>query len=389
LYVSRDDTAHDRRFLQGLADQGIGELFAMRLEQDGIPYETRPLPPGVHPVEWVGGRRPLPRPEDWLSLLPAFAHAVETVRPDLIHAGPLTSCGFLAAVVDACPLVAMSWASDVLLDAQEPPWRWMVRYTLERAALLACDADAVRAAACALVPRPPERIVQFPWGVDLQHFRPAEEPNALRRSLGWEQARVVVWTRTWEPLYDLATGLEAFRLAAARDPSLRLLLLGDGSQHQAMTDWIAQHRLQSIVHCAGRVSNQLLPAIVQAANVYLSCARCDGSSVSLLEAMAMGLVPVVTDLPSNREWLPSAEHGWLVPAGDAEAFAAALSQAAELSSAARRRLRASNRAAVEARANWPANLRRLVAAYERLLGDDHDWDVHARGSRPLATVRSQ
>jgi glycosyltransferase involved in cell wall biosynthesis len=61
---------------------------------------------------------------------------------------------------------------------------------------------------------------------------------------------------------------------------------------------------------------------------YVSVSRSDSTSQSLLEGMAAGLLPVVSDIPGNREWVMHRESGLLVPTGDAEALAAALLEAA-------------------------------------------------------------
>ena len=59
----------------------------------------------------------------------------------------------------------------------------------------------------------------------------------------------------------------------------------------------------------------------RAADAYVSCAQSDGTSVSLLEAMATGLPAVATDIPSNREWVVDGQNGWLATDASAEEFA--------------------------------------------------------------------
>ena len=67
---------------------------------------------------------------------------------------------------------------------------------------------------------PHERIVQFPWGVDLGVFTPGESP--LPDRLGWAGRRIVVCTRRHEDVYGVDVLLDAFATAAAADPDLRL-----------------------------------------------------------------------------------------------------------------------------------------------------------------------
>jgi len=61
--------------------------------------------------------------------------------------------------------------------------------------------------------------------------------------------------------------------------------------------------------------------------VYVSTSPAEGASVSLLEAIAAGCLPVVTDIPSNREWVTHEGNGLLFPAGDTAVLASCLEQA--------------------------------------------------------------
>lgn len=365
LYFSRDYTTHDRRFLDALVGAGH-ETFFLRLEDDGFCYESRPVPAGVRVVAWAGGTQPAGAPSSWDRLIPEVQKVVADVAPDVVHAGPVPSCGYLAARAGCTPLVVMSWGSDLLVEAQaNPEAAEAARYALRRAGGFVCDCDAVRQAALALAGSLPE-VVQFPWGVDLDEFRPSESGDQDRSPLGLSEQFVVVSTRLWEPHYGILTVLEAAAAARTRVPNLHLLLLGDGSQRAAVADAVRQPSLQGAVTLPGLVSPEALAPYFRAADVYLSCAHSDGTSISLLEAMACGLPVVATDIAGNREWLDGLVGDALVPVGDAIATADALVQLASVPRSERRALGASNRRRAVARANWQANVQQLFEAYARL-----------------------
>src|SRR3990172_5767698 len=91
---------------------------------------------------------------------------IDQVHPDLVHAGPLPSCGYLAAKTHFQPIVQMSWGSDLLWEARRNRFAlWRAKYALSRAAAVISDCEAVRAAAVDFGASP-ARIVTFPWGVD-------------------------------------------------------------------------------------------------------------------------------------------------------------------------------------------------------------------------------
>ena len=365
LYFSRGYTPHDYRFLTSLAGAGY-EVFFLRLERQGRQVEDRSLPPAVEQLAWRGGKGPF-RWRDVPGLASSLRDVLRRVRPDILHAGPLQTGAFLGALSGFQPLVSMSWGSDLLRDADLNAWyRRVTRYTLRHSTVLVGDNPAVRARAIALG-FPNERIYTFPWGIDLDQFSPTSgslepgEPD-LRARLGWQKNFVVLSLRSWEPVYGVDVLLRGFALAAQQAPELRLLLLGGGSQAGLVRRLIQEKGLQDIVHLGGQVRQGELPRYYRAADLYASAAHSDGSSVSLMEALGAGLPVLVTDIPSNREWVDAGEQGWLFPDGDehalAECILSALRGPERLAE-----MRRNARARAEARADWRKNFQVLESVY--------------------------
>ena len=362
LYFTRDYTPHDYRFLTSLAESGQEVLF-LRLERRGRQVEDRPLPPEVEQIVWRGGQKPF----SWRSL-PATALALRRVfrqrQPDVIHAGPVQSCAFLTALAGGRPLVTMSWGSDLLVDAHQNPWmKGITRFTLHRSDMLVGDCQAVQQAAESFG-FSGERVVLFPWGVDVEKFSPGGSEDGLRERLGWKDAFVILSLRSWEPIYGVDCVVRAFARAAEAEPRLRLLLLGSGSLAGKIQSMIYEHHLHERVHLGGQVSQRELPRYYRAADLYVSASHSDGSSVSLLEALASGLPVLVSDIPGNREWIEEGVTGWLFPDGDAEALAAGMLKAVAAGSALNE-MGGRARALAEERADWRKNFPKLLTAYQQ------------------------
>jgi glycosyltransferase involved in cell wall biosynthesis len=358
LYLSHAYTTHDRRFLTKLA-RSRHEIFFLPLHDDGIAYEQRPLPAGVQAVPWAPDTGPI-TPQTCLARMPALERVLEEVRPDVVQAGPIPTCAFMVAMAGFRPLLAASWGSDMLVQVRDDPTaRWAAEYALERSDAYLVDSDAVRTAVKALSAAGDESFVQFPWGIELERF-PRQPPRSP------DDGIVVLSTRSWAPIYGIETVVEAFALAHRQEPRLRLVLAGDGPSAPQVAAVIARHGIEDLVRRPGRIPEEQLGAQFAAADVYLSCTLSDGTSISLLEAMAYGLPVVATDAFGNKEWVTPGQGGWLAPAGDAAAFADALLHAARLGPEPRARMAAYNRAVVEARADWETNSDRLLAALERL-----------------------
>ncbi len=127
-----------------------------------------------------------------------------------------------------------------------------------------------------------------------------------------------------------------------------------------------EHKLAKVVVTPGRVSSVELSAWFRAAQGFVSCARADGTSISLLEAMATGLPVLVTDIPSNREWVSAGENGWLAAQGSADDFAGKMLRMAGLAPAERAAISARNQKIVAERADWDRNFPLLLDLYESL-----------------------
>ena len=129
----------------------------------------------------------------------------------------------------------------------------------------------------------------------------------------------------------------AFAQAAQQRPELRLVMLGNGSQAGLLRQIFSRNGLLAEpgpessprVFFPGQVGYADLPRYYRSADLYLAATHSDGTSISLLEAMACGCPVLVSDIPGNREWVTPGENGWLFPAGDAEALAQAILQAVE------------------------------------------------------------
>jgi glycosyltransferase involved in cell wall biosynthesis len=360
LYFSRDYTPHDHRFLAAMAENDH-EVYYLRLEQRGHQQEDRLLPPGIKPVKWAGGRKAF-RVKDIPRLLIDLRRVIREVKPDVVHAGPIQTAGLLAALSGFHPLVSMSWGSDLLLDADKTRWnRWATGKTLRHSDVMVGDCEAVKRKAVAFG-FPAERVVTFPWGVDLAHFSPGEGGD-LRARAGWEDAFVVLHTRSWEPLYGVDVFAKAFATAARERPELRLFLLGNGSLAGEIRQIFMGGGVMERVHFSGQVKYADLPKYYRTANLYVSASHSDGSSVSLMEALACGLPALASDIPGNREWVKPGEQGWLFPDGDAEALAEGIVRAIEQRDGLAEIGRKSRKLAEE-RANWPENVKKLFVAYK-------------------------
>jgi glycosyltransferase involved in cell wall biosynthesis len=362
LYFSRNYTVHDHRFLSALA-RTEHQASYLQLERRGHATEDRALPPEVDILHWAGGQKPATL-GDGLRLLLDLKRILRKIRPDIILAGPLQRAAFLVALSGFRPLVSMSWGYDLLVDARRNHWwAWVTRYTLRHSACMVGDCNTIRQLAIAYG-MPDERIVTFPWGVDIQHFSPAPGRESTPTSDGSSpKPFTLLSTRGWEPIYGVGIIAQAFVVAAQQRPELCLVMLGNGSQAGKLRQIFQRGGVEERVYFPGQVGQDNLPRYYRDADLYLSASHSDGTSISLLEAMACGVPALVSDIPGNREWVTPGENGWWFPDGDADVLAQAILQAIEQREQLPEMGRRARRIAEE-RADWGKNFPHLFKAFD-------------------------
>jgi glycosyltransferase involved in cell wall biosynthesis len=291
---------------------------------------------------------------------------IKQVQPDLIHAGPIQTCAFIAALTGFRPLLTMSWGYDLMQDVHKNRWiERITKYVLRSSTFFTSDAQVTRDKAVAYGMNP-ERAITFPWGVNLDRFTPKDWLPTNDGKLITDHSFTIFCNRSWEPLYGIDVLAWAFVRAAQSRPGLSLMLLGGGSQGARIRQILLNGGVLERVTFGGQVSQAELPRWYHWADVYISPSHVDGSSVSLMEALACGLPCLVSDIPGNREWVTEGHNGWLFPDGDAEALATKILQAMDQRGKLPEIGRAA-RALAEERADWKKNSGILMQVYDRAL----------------------
>ena len=366
LYFSRDLTTHDFRFLTSLANTAL-DVYYLRLEKQNTSLQENSLPekvkilPGLTDDINNGS-------ENFSLLVDQLREIIHQVNPGILHTGPIQSCGFLSALTGFSPLITMSWGSDILVDSEKDfLWRWVTDYTLNKTSVLLGDCQVVKMKAIQFG-FSENRIVLFPWGIDLRQYQPGKNLQ-FRERLGWADKFVLLSNRSWERLYGVEIVAKAFVAAAQSKPNLRLILLGSGSQKKEITKIFEEAGMIDRVHFGGVVAQKNLPDYLHAADLYLSASFSDGSSVSLMEALACGLPVLVSDIPGNQEWIDQDRNGWIFETGNVENLKNSILEIYKtqyklpiISQEARK--------TAEKKANWEDNFQKLLFAYQLVLDSD-------------------
>lgn len=253
----------------------------------------------------------------------ALGELLLELAPDLFHVHGLGfhhDVALLAALVPDVPIVLQDHAS-------RPPRLWRRRRWRHGMAFASgiafCALEQARPFTSAGLIRAPTRVYEIPESTS--RFTPGDREEA-RRLTGLEGDPAVLWVGHLDANKDPLTVLEGVSAATRALPRLRLYCcFGVAPLRQPVEQRIASDPdLRARVTLLGRVPHQRVEQLMRAADVFVLGSHREGSGYSLIEALACGLPPVVTDIPSFRSLTAAGAVGALWPCGDARALGEAL-----------------------------------------------------------------
>lgn len=242
-----------------------------------------------------------------LRTLPRLAHWLRSVRADWLHAHYLTSHGTLAMLARQVfrvsgRLVGSAWGSDILVTPQQSAAaRWLTRRVLRDCTLATSDSAHM---AQRMHELGAGEVMTFPFGLD-----------ALPTEPGTKQPWRFYANRALEPLYRPERVLALFAPLAQALPEAQLVIAHDGSLRGSMEQRVRNLGLERQVRFVGHLDADRQAREYADAQWYVSQPASDSVAVSVLEAMAQGCIPILSDLPANRELVRDGANGLIVQDG--------------------------------------------------------------------------
>jgi glycosyltransferase involved in cell wall biosynthesis len=316
------------------------------LVRNGVSYYFRPF-----------GRASAHSPNDLGELLRKLA-------PQVLHVHGLDFADdvvALAALAPGVPILLQDHASRPPRPWQRRRWR---RGFAVAAAVSFCSREQARPFAKSGLIHAQMPVLEIP---ECPSRFTAGEQAAARNATGLQGNPCLLWVGHLDANKDPLTILQGTSDATTLLPELQLWCCFASAPLLALVQRRigADPRLRGRVHLLGRVPHERIEQLMRAADVFVLGSHREGSGYSLIEALACGLPPVVSDIPSFQALTGRGSVGALFPCGDARQFTAAVMSVA---TQPKSDLRAKVRAHFDQELSFEAVGRKLAAAYQRLAG---------------------
>lgn len=230
---------------------------------------------------------------------------IKIIKPDVLHALYATSYGLIGALSGFKNYIVTPLGTDVLISPTKSfIYRAILKFVFKKAVLITSMAPHMKEAMLKYGAKE-EKIKDKVLGINTQVF------NKTNRKLS-DTEFVICSTRNLEPVYNIPHFLKAVAIAKLQIPNLKVYIVGDGSLKTELIQLMKDLKIDDKIIFLGKVPQSKIVELLNQSHVFVSVSLSDGNSLSLIEAMACGAYPIVTNILANKQWITDGVNGSFV-----------------------------------------------------------------------------
>ena len=297
--------------------------------------------------------------------LRALKDIIRTFKPDIVHAHYATSYGLLGVLTKFKPLIISLWGSDIFdFPRKSFLHRAVLKYNLKMADRVLSTSYVMAKETTKYTDRP---VLVTPFGIDMQLFKP-KPVNSL-----FAKDNIVVGTvKVLDEVYGIDYLIKAFKIVKDRHPAmpLKLLIVGRGQQAEDLKKLTVQLGLENDTVFTGFVNHALVPDYHNMIDISCFLSNSESFGVAVLEASSCEKPVVVTNVGGLPEVVDEGSTGFIVPARDEQAAAAAIEKLIR-GPGLRLEMGKKGREKVSRLYDWDKNLEEIIKIYNDVLSNAH------------------
>jgi len=241
----------------------------------------------------------------YLSEIKTVKKLLKQIDPDFVNAHYISSHGLLIALSSIFQkpkytFIASAWGTDVLVF----PWKnkaffFIMKMILSKADWVSSDSEYMSTVIKKITNR---EVLTFTFGLDKL---PEYDDENYRENIYFSN-------RGLSNNYNIDRVLHIFSSIYKQDKNARLIVSNEGPEKENLLKLCSDLGIESAVDFVGFLNEKDQIKIYTKACCYFSLPTSDSTSVSLLEALAYGCIPILSDIPANKEWVKDGENGLII-----------------------------------------------------------------------------
>lgn len=320
-------------------------------------HPKRPVRPFSARFEYINPPRNI---LSWIKAARELRAVIKDFKPDVLHTHSAGTYGLLSLLTGFNNKIITVWGSDILLNSKKPLLSLVTKKILNAHSLITTDAHHMMHEMSKFgISNAKIEIINF--GVDVEKFRPKfANTETVQKKYSLHGSHRIISTRNFEKIYDVATLIRASKIVLKKFPEAQFYLGGRGAEKDALESIINKMGLEKSVHFLGFINNDELPDLLSQMDLYVSTSLSDaGIAASTAEAMSCGVIPVITDVFDNSEWVIEGENGYLFNRGSAENLALKILQVLSLDLTSLKKMKQSARQKIMHKNNYEVEMKKM------------------------------
>lgn len=312
----------------------------------------------------------------WMTL--NLIRTMKRIDPTIIHAHSIPGygdyMGLVSKMLPDIPIVVTAWGFSHMEKERAKP----LRYLLSKMAVV--QARTVTASVPEMAERisqvygvSKDKLVSFTWGIDLETFRlmAKERSESVRSREGIpSQGEVILSPRTMHPHYRIDTIVRAAGQVISENPNAFFVLLagyGTDAHLKRTRDLVRSVGIEENVRIVARLLSPMeMAEYFNMADFIVQIPPTDQLSATLLEAMACGAIPILSDLDVYRERFVANTNVLYTETENSSGLANTILKAVGMSKSERDAIVVRNRKMIEEEEDFQVNALKMIRIYENL-----------------------
>ena len=202
------------------------------------------------------------------------------------------------------------------------------------------------------------KILTVPMGIEDSKFN-IQGRNNEKKDLSFLSMRTISGNSN----IDIILG--AFKRVVEKHPTAKLTITNCGDLQVQMKNLIKDYDIEENVTWLGMIPREKVIEELKKCRFYISIPTSDSTSVTLLEAMASGCFPIVSDIPANKEWIDDKVNGYIVKKNNIEELEVVMIKAIKEQNVVIESIEINNNI-IKERALWNNNMGKVEDIIKRL-----------------------
>jgi glycosyltransferase involved in cell wall biosynthesis len=370
VYIIDAHVIHTQRFAEFFADRGhkvyIITYFIMG------DFDSQPNIQ-IHKIRVPKIIQLLPYKYSYANIM-RVRKLIHKINPDIVHGHYISSSGLYTILSGNYPKVLSAWGSDIFVDCKRSRIiKFVVELALRYADIITSTSKTMKTELMNMFGIDSNKIHAFSWGIDLGLFHRdyTEEVKGLKENLKIsENSPVILSSRHMKPVYRIHHLIDTIPEVIKYYPECVFILL----KGWGITNYEDEIKLKAnklgIIDNIRFVSKQLTPeemvVYLNASHIMVSIPSSDQFSACLLEGMACGVIPIVSNLEVYKERLVDKENAFFVNPENPKEIAERIIYCIEHPEL-KEKFFEINRKIIEEKDDWNKNAKKMEELYEKLL----------------------